>query len=379
MNTQKWTYRALHLIFLILLIGCIEPVEFDVPPPSELIIVEGSITNEDQAYQVILTRALSIGADSLDRPPVENAQVRLYDDQQNVEEFQYLGSGIYQTTGAIQGEIGRSYFIRIELEDGTIIESEPDEMKPVGTIEDIRYELEERVVEENFTDVRKDVFNVFIDSDVGSGNGNFVRWRFTGTYRIETNPEQRELILPWSDLPLIAPRPCSGYVPGPHPSGSGTIIIQVQPCTCCECWVIENEVAPQLSDDQLVADGQFNNVKVGEVPITSITLFDKYQVFVEQMSMTQRAFEFFKLIRIQKTEASNIFQPPSGELIGNVKAINSDTRVVGMFWSSAVTTQKVYITKDDVPYNLVPFNTIEDSCLREFLNATTTKPEEWED
>lgn len=369
--------KHLRYFILFVLLGCVEPIEFDVPPAESLIIVEGVITNEDTPYMVYISRAVSLNIDSLVRIPAENAVVNLFSNDNEVESFTEVNPGVYQSQGLIRGEIGKSYHIRVSLGDGTVFESEPDIMKPVGNVEDIRFEYEERLEEEFFGNVRKDVFNVFIDSDVGPGLGNYVRWRFNGTYRIVTNPERREIVLPWSDSALKSPRPCSGFITAGTKTGVGTRLVQVAPCECCECWVSQPEKAPQLSDDLLIADKKFNNIKVGEVPINNISFFDKYMVQVEQMSMTQTAFEFFKLIRIQKTEASSIFQPPSGELVGNIKAINSDTRVVGLFWASAVSKQTAFIEKDYIPYPLTPTELIPESCLIKFNYSTTTKPDAW--
>ena len=360
-----------------MIVGCVQPIEFDVPPAESLVIVEGYISDQDEEYTVTISRAIPLSADSLKQPPVENATVRLYDDENNIEDFQEVSPGVYKTGGAIQGQVGKSYHIRIELEDGTIYESEPDLMKPVGNVEEIRYEFEARTEEQNFVNARKDVFNVYIDSDAGPGFGNYVRWRFKGTYRIVTNPELKVEVLPWSDLPRPIPRDCSGFRIAGHPSGSGYILVQERDCTCCECFVTQYEKAPQLSDDLLIADKQFNNVKVGEVAINNITFYDKYLVEVEQMSMTQTAFEFFKLIRIQKTEASNIFQPPSGELIGNVFPVNSDDRVLGLFWATATSKKTRFIQKSDIPYQLTPTETIPESCTVFFDHSTTAQPESW--
>lgn len=376
---SKWPYRILWVVSFIAAVSCVQPIEFEVPPAEELIVIEGYISNEDGGYTVNISRAIPLSTDSLVKPPVENARVRLYDDLNNIEDFQEITPGVYQTGGAIKGEVGRSYHIRVELENGSVFESEPELMKPVGNVEEIRYEFEARTVEQNFTETQKDVFKIFIDSDAGPEIGSYVRWRYKGTYRIVTDPKLRVIILPWSSLPLPDPPYCAGVRITGHPSGFGYVLVQERECTCCECYVSEPEVAPQLSDDLLIADRQFNNIKVGEVPINNISFFDKYLIEVEQMSMTQTAFEFFKLIRIQKTEASNIFQPPSGELIGNIKALNSEDRVVGLFWATAISKKTAFLDKDDIPYPLTPAENIPESCLLYFDNSSTTKPDAWED
>lgn len=378
MRQGKLIDLCVCMLALLTLTTCVKPIEFDVPPPQSLLVIEGMINNSPGPYTVQITKALPLNTDSIYRPPVQGAQVRLYDDQSNIENFQEVSPGVYKTGGAMQGEIGRSYHIKVEMEDGSIFESEPDLMKPVGEVQAIRFEYEERVSEEFFGEVRNDVFNVFVDSDAGSGQGNYVRWKFKGTYFVTTNPELRQYILPYSVDPLVDPPECSGYIPIVAPSGRGTVTLKVGDCTCCECWVDQFEPAPQLSDDLLVEDSEFKNVKVAEVPINSRTFHEKYRVEIEQMSLTQTAFEFFKLVGIQKEEASSIFQPPSGEIVGNIKPVNSEDAVVGLFWATATTKKHIFIQKEDVPYLLAPYDPIPESCPLFFKNSTLEKPEGWD-
>jgi hypothetical protein len=133
-----------------------------------------------------------------------------------------------------------------------------------------------------------------------------------------------------------------------------------------------------LSDVQLVSGGEFKNVKVGEVPISNNTFLEKYMVEVEQMSLSRNAFEFFKLIRAQKEGASSLFQPPSGEIRGNITPVNNNDPVVGLFWATSLRKKTTFILPTDIPYLLTPFEYITYPCYNAFDNASTTKPENWE-
>lgn len=363
-------------IILFLLLGCIEPIEFEIPPAESLLIIEGMINDEDGPYTVQISRAVPLSVDTLEVPPVSGASVRLHDDLGNVEDFDETEPGIYQTRGAMKGVVGRSYHITVSV-DGKSYESTPEEIKPVGQISEIRYEFEEERIEDLFGEKNKDHFNIYVDAEQGVETGGYVRWRMTGTYKVETTPQLRETLHHPGAVPLKAPRPCSGYTTAVHPSGRGTIIVKVGECTCCECYVDMKESVPQVSDNLLVSEGSYNNVKIGRVPVNSATFMEKYMVRVEQMSLSRTAFDFFKLINIQKEQASNIFQPSSGELLGNIKALNSQDRVLGLFWATSITEKVTFIERDDVPYPVPDFPGANESCLLEFDYSTTEPPEEW--
>lgn len=369
--------RLIILCLSVLLLGCIEPAEFDVPPAESLLIIEGAISDQPGPYTVTISRAIALSADTLLVPPVSEANVRLHDDLGNVEDFEETSPGTYKTRAAMQGEVGRSYYITVTTAEGEVFESVPEKIMPVGEVTDIRHEYVRKREEDFFGEINKDYFNIYVNATQGSEEIPYVRWRMTGTYKVSTSPELRETMYHPGAVPLKEPRPCSGYTTAVHPSGRGTIIVKVGECTCCDCYVNQYEKSPFISDNLLANEGEFKDVKVGEVSINSATFMEKYMVTVEQMSMSRAAFDFFKLIRIQKEEAGNIFQPNTGELIGNIKAMNSDNRVVGLFWATSVSTKIDFIQREDVPYGIPPFSVVEESCLLEFKNSTTEIPEAW--
>ncbi|MBX2916699.1 MAG: DUF4249 domain-containing protein [Cyclobacteriaceae bacterium] len=371
--------RGRYLVWLIIFnaIGaCVERVEFDVPEMQSLLVVEGSITNELPPYTVKISRGFPVGTNSGIRSMVSNAQVTLFDDIGNQEILTEREPGIYITNYSIQGQVNHSYFIRIKTPDGQEYESQPERINPVGDISNIEYEFEARTKLVTYGEVDDHIFNIYVDANSGDAPEKYIRWRYTGTYEVITSPELHMTWIP-PYRPYEDPWPCSGYIVGPAPGGSGTIIIKVGPCECCNCWVTIRESQPQLSDTQFIEGNNFKKVKVAEVPVTNATFYSKFKVEVEQMSLTRNAFDFFKLVRDQKENASSIFQPPSGEIRGNIQSLNGRERVVGLFWAAAVTKRTIYIYPEDVPLNLPPIDLITKPCYDFFKNATNQKPEGW--
>jgi hypothetical protein len=360
---------------LTLFSGCVDPINFEVPPANEQIVVEGTITTDPGPYTVKVTKALDLNEDTVRASPVEQMKIVLHDDIGNSEDFVETMPGIYLTNGAMKGEVGRSYHITMETIDGKIYESEPDELFSVGEITDIRYEYEARLKDEGFGEIPDDVFNIYVDSEAGIGDENYVRWKFTGIYIVESNPELKVEILPSYPVPRPIPPPCSGYIVLPGP---GNRLGKVAECTCCTCWSYQYENYPQLSDNQLVTNNEFNNIKVAEVPIDLGTFYEKYLVTIEQMSLSRNAFEFFRLVRSQKTNASSIFQPPSGEIRGNVVPVNNNDIVIGLFWATSISKKYKYIYREDVPYPLAEKFLVTEECYKYYPNSTLIQPAEWE-
>lgn len=377
-KVRHWIYVGWRwTIVLVVVSACVDQIDFESPSPQSQWIVEGFISTDPGGYTVYVSQGLELDADSVYRRPAEDVSVVLFDDEGNQEIFSEVEPGTYRTAGLIRGEVGHSYHIRVETASGKVFESAPEKIHPVGEVLNIRHELEERTEVRPFGEFRADVFNIYVDADAGPAEENYVRWKFSGTYKVLTFPEFHMIWLQ-GDYTFKDPLPCSGYIVVGGPMGSGGILKQIAECTCCTCWVAQYENMPQLSDTQFISNGEFRNIKVAEVPINTATFHEKYRVEVEQMSLTRAAFDFFKLVRDLKADASSLFQPPAGKLVGNIKATNSDDNVVGIFWATAISRSSVYLYPSDVPYTLAPIDFSTDACTDYYDNATTVKPEDWE-
>lgn len=371
---RHWSGQLRWLITFVMISACVDRIEFDIPLAQQQFVIEGMITDAPGPYTVKVSKGISLNANSLDRLPVVNAHITLFDDLGNEENFSEVSDGVYQTGGVLQGVIGRSYHIRLLTAEGKIFESERELLHPVGEIEDIRYEFEARTVVETYGEVSADVFNIYVDATSDVALENFVRWRLTGTYKVTTLPELRVTEVP-PYTPYKNPAPCSGYIVVEGVPGGK--LERVGDCTCCTCWVNEFENVPQLSDTQLIRGGEFKNIKVGEVPINNATFHDKYLVEVEQFSLTRTAFQFFKLIREQKESASSLFQPPIGEIRGNIKSLNGNESVIGLFWAASVNKKSIFIYREDVPYPVTPIDFITEPCNEFYRNSSAQIPEGW--
>ena len=374
MSFREYNFKRniVRIIGFILLNACMDRIDFDVPPANVITTIEGMINDGPGPYAVRVSEGINLNADSaVERLTVSSAKIRLFDDEGNVEDLTEVSPGEYVTGGAIRGKVGHSYHIRVEMPGGKVFESEPDVITPGGNIEAIRFEYDARFLDEGFGSFPRNVFKIYLDSKVPGGEDAYVRWRFTGTYKVLTYPERHWI---WAQgFVLPDPYPCSGV----NYSGPGSDPVRVFDCICCTCWAHQYESEPQLSDGQLVTNGRFNNIMVGTVPITSATFYDKYMVEIEQMSLSKKSFDFFKLIRAQKEGAASLFQPPSGEVKGNIKAITPSSPVVGIFWATSISSKSIFIKRSDVPFNLIPIPERYDPCTQ-YPYATTQQPTNWE-
>jgi len=372
--------RRLLILFIgLLLIGsCIDRIEIKIPDSyTSQLVVDGLITDEPGPYTVRLTKATRIEKFlEFSQEEVVQASVSISDNVGNTEQLKETIPGVYETKlGGIQGVIGREYSIKIETSDGKVYESIPDKMNPVGELDSLYYEFESYTP---LNDQTRFGFRFYIDARGAQSSDNFLRWKFTGVFQIEADPKLHTTSRPMPCTP--DPRPCSGWIIGPFDGR----LQKVGDCTCCTCWVTRYEDKPNVSDNQFVSNQKIRRVEVGYVPLEYFPfLAGKYRVEVKQMSLTRRAYEYWRIIQSQKEGAASLFQPPTGRIETNILSKDGAEQVQGLFSASAVKTRQRYLSNGDVNVLLrVPFwdcevGEIAESCLLAFKNSSNKPPADW--
>jgi Domain of unknown function (DUF4249) len=353
-------------IFYLLLTACVDPISFSVPFVGFQLVVDGMITDEAGPYLISLGTVRSVNTDFSTPAPVAGGKITLLSSDGESENLIETETGVFRTS-SIQGKVGVAYWIRITMPGGSVYESDPEKMAPVGVVEAVNYEFESYPKTVGGAITTGGRFNIFTDGRTVPG-AKYIRWRLLGTYKVENFPDLKTRPDVNGD-PIADPLPCSGAI------ANGNILITVAPCTCCICWVSEYGL-PVVYDDQLVADGVFKHVRVGSVDITSRTFYDKYYVEVQQMALTEAAFNFWKIVQAQKEGTSSLFQPIIGKLKGNIRNLtHPEEPVSGYFGAASVKRKGIFITRKEVPFQLQPIEKLPISCVG--TNSTTTQPPFW--
>jgi hypothetical protein len=366
----------LFSVVVIFLDGCIDPFYLPSFKNETVIVVEGMITDQPGPYSVVLSYSNNVDEQLNFVNKVQQASVVLLDDHGNSELMRELVPGTYQTNATgIKGIVGNEYHIVITLLDGSIYESEPEKLLPVGKIKKVYYGFEERVPITPDSIPPEDGLNVYIDAEVAPEQEGRVRWRTTGTSEIETFPERRIIpikldengnLIKWE----LDPPACSGYVV------SRGKLVYVRPCECCHCWVPYYDPLPILSDlspNTREVRKQFLTF----IPADPNLFFSKYHLRVEQLSVSNNIFEFWKLIRQQAKTSSDLFQTPAPKTTGNITSVNNRMRAIGYFAASSIQDTSFFITRDVFPSQLAAIDTVKDTCLFGSRYRTTTKPSFW--
>ena len=147
--------KHIYLLFIVLALGmnsCTERIDIELDETFARLIVEGNLTNDTMAHTVYLSETSSYYYNQ-PAPKVSGAQVRFIDDLGNAVELSETEAGTYQTPEDYYGEIGRTYELRIDLEEeigGSKIYEASSKLVDVGALDSIRMEFNSRFGNDGF-------------------------------------------------------------------------------------------------------------------------------------------------------------------------------------------------------------------------------------
>lgn len=346
------TSRFLFIIISlsVLSFSCIDQYDKIDSSYRKIIVIDGQITNEPGPYEVKISTTAPFNGDSLIMN-ITDAQVIIHDDAGNSEQLSLGEYGSFFTSiDGIKGEIGRTYTLEIRLADGSIYRSNPEKMLPPVEIDSIYGMLTEyKGVNENGNEIVTQGYDVFVCLNDPPDTKNYYKWKWNGTYKIETYPEDFHT---WND---------GEWVPAPK--------------ECCSvCWVSEymkNEI--NILHDRYFNGEYIDGHKIKFLPFGMRFNFEKYYIEIEQYSISKQAWSFWDRINKQITMGS-IFDSPPASVSGNVYNINDkDEPVLGWFSVASVTKKACFIYSTE----LGMFDYYKADDCRNRANSSVVQPEFW--
>ena len=128
----------ISVIVLLLIGGCIDPLQVTLNSEIPLVIF-GEITDQPGPYSVSIYTGQPVDR-MVASTFITAASVTISDDNGTTEELTKKSAGVY-VTKTLQGVVGRTYTLKVVLEDGSTYESSGDKMLPVGEISNLKSEF----------------------------------------------------------------------------------------------------------------------------------------------------------------------------------------------------------------------------------------------
>jgi hypothetical protein len=331
--------RRSSLLFLFLLLACVDPEAILLNQRVNVVVVDGTLTDRAEPQLIFLNRSKSDPITGrFGTLPLSGVRVEVWVDSTERIAFAETTPGRYQGPEDFRGRVGHAYQLRLTLPDGTRYESGAEVMPAVPPMD----RLTERFNATSFAspDLYKTraANELSVDWRDPADQKNYYRWDWKlwerqewcrtcvqGNYYAQSPFDQKQV---FEDCYAVPNPPIYWF--------------NDYPCRTA-CWEILTNQALTLLDDQFV-----NGRPVPGFQIARIPYFQSRGCLVEirQSSLTAAAYRFYKLVQEQTQNTGGLVDTPPTAVVGNVvNPANRRERVVGYFTASAVSAVRYWLDR----------------------------------
>ncbi|WP_242928787.1 DUF4249 domain-containing protein [Pontibacter vulgaris] len=339
------------LLLMLVLAACIDPIDFKPEDQSEHLVVEAKLTNLPGTSYVRLMYAQPF---SYPYNKFEEKAIIVITSQEG-EQFEYAysgGNGYYYPISDAVGLVGHTYTLHVTVNERQY-QSRAVTIKQPVAIDSLYVEFgrESVIVEGRKYKEQLPGYQMKVDYTDPAGENNFYRWSFFSQYQVLTQP-QDFIEMRCRGCPRPAPKPC-----------------------CSHCWISERVDKFAVVTDRLTNGKKVINQKVFFVPFDRY-MHIRYKLKVYQHTISEEAYEFFRVMEQQSGSTGTVFDPPPAEIKGNLFNINDENeRVIGFFDASAASMKEIVINRSDIYFSFGHL-VYPDDC-RLMKGATDIRPSDW--
>ena len=362
---SKLNYAIIFAVFLIT--SCEEIIEFDTENDGGDLVVFGRFTNQ------LENNVVSVGITApFDGPviPIRFAEVVVKDENGNREIYAETSEeGVYKPRSlTLPITPGEKYFLEVCTPNGRMYRSELQTMPSDSGQDSTYFDLEEEsFITSRGQEINQLMVKILLDSDIDRSTIQqpFYRWDVEEVYSFQ------EAQLPLSKFPFWTWKTC--YITNP---------VDAQRFFLFDGTRLNNDNIRGLEIASRPADGTF---------------LTRHYFNVFRYSLNFESFDYWRKVSQLTERVGSVFDNPPARLPSNILNVeNSDEVVFGFFEVSAVSTSRVLVSRNDIPFlieapcaippevNTIPvgcFNClrglIEEECLNCLIlkNSSTVRPD----
>ncbi|MDP3002734.1 MAG: DUF4249 domain-containing protein [Bacteroidales bacterium] len=292
--------------FLLLLNSCIVQFIPETDEDKELLVVEGLITDQPEAYTVKLSKSLPLGRKNVAKP-LKGCIVKISDDMGNTYSLKETVAGTYVTDPAkFQGTIGRWYTLHINTNtsyNNLNYESFPMELKPVPKIDSIYYE-KKIIREKDEISQALEGCQVYLNTYDPENNCSFYRWEYSETW---------EFRLPYDVTNRV-------------------------------CWLSNNSDRINVKNTSVFEEDRINRYPLNFISNTTDRLRVKYSMLVNQYSLNEDEYLYWEKLQNIAEQVGGLYDITPAAIPSNVWCLEDpNEKVLGYFSVSARSSKRIFI------------------------------------
>ena len=301
--------------------GCIDPFEIEATEFKSALVVEGTITDQNQIQRILVSRTFPL--DTVLMSGVSKAKVQVNASNGSIYEFNEVSIGVYDSKQPFAAVKGLTYSLAIITDNGKKYSSKELSVPASSN-------LDKLYANRDFKDngVEEGVF-IYVDSYDPAGLSKYYRYEYEETYKI------------------VAPlwNSADAYVVSPSPNPEVAIKARTQEERVCFNTVSSNIIIQENTTE-------YNEDRVNKFPVRFINrnnfiLSHRYSILVKQYVQTSAAFTYYKTLETLSGSESLFSQIQTGFLEGNIKSETDEENVIGFFQVSTVSVKRLFFNYTD--------------------------------
>jgi len=328
--------------------SCIKQVSLNLRAPTPQLVVEGLLLTDSTPCKVILSYSgifNSVGGQVQNF--INDATVFVKDGLGDSTQLLNVGNGTYMPPSTINATVGVSYSLAITLSNGKRYISIPETIPAVPR--DFSLDTIAEGVPDNSFLSGLQAADVQIKTQDPANEKNYYRWINTAYISREATGE-----------------PC---------------------CFACSsiCYQYCFQYYPNDTVIRVLSDDNINGTEIRHqnVLLAPYYTVGTYYILVKQLSLTQNAYEFWKLYNQQTNSSGGILDPLPASLQGNIYNANDSTDVaLGYFEASDAVSLRLILS----PVFINPQATLslkggfigQGACASIYPNTSYNAPPGWE-
>jgi hypothetical protein len=330
------------------IISCIDEVDLGIASSAQdrdILVVEGTLTNEFKNHQIRLSKIdslIDLQLDSVYNPftPLrdierdlvnyeENAQVRIEAGTGANYNFSEISPGVYESSTAFAAENNTTYQLKVTTAKGKAFSSKPMAINGFSSLDSI-------YAQKTISDSGAEGIGIFVDNSNVQGSAGNLRYNYIETYKvIAPNWSSREFKLTNYD-------PCA--LPGP------TYTLEIVPRE------EESQVCFATAQSNTIIQNKLNAGNGGTsagflvrfLGKDNFAISHRYSILVTQLVSGPESFSFYEQLNNFSQTGSIFSQVQPGFLEGNVLAEDgSQGTVIGFFDVVSVTQKRLFFNYTD--------------------------------
>jgi len=311
----------LVIAFIFIIKSCIEPYEIESISSSDILTVEGRLTNETKQHQILLSRTFSINETTIN--PEKNATVYIIDQNGNSYNFSETEDGTYISDAVFSAQINTEYTLKIETSNGKKISSTPQKFTAIASIDNLSVEKETNTNNE-------EVVNIKTNSLSTSDDAKYYYFEYDETFKI------------------IAPKWSSITLDTTNSFGITKVLRVGQEDRVCYKTIHSFGTRNQIETASLV-ENKIENFTVRSISTNDYILTHRYSILVKQYLQNSNAYSYYTTLN-SFADSGNIFSENQiGFIEGNISNENNvDEKIIGFFEVNSVTEKRLFFNREDV-------------------------------